>query len=249
MNPAFDHSFSERHREFDEAVSRYSPVLFRIALGRLRNVEDAEDAVQDALLSAHRHLSQFQGRSRLSSWLTRIVINTAGMKLRRRRPPRVVSLDHTSEADGATLADELVDGRQNPEAICAQTEMEEMLREALAHISLKLRVAFQMREMAGMSEREAAESLGLTKAALKARVARARAAIRTHIRKIHGEHVASDATLGRTAVFGPIRIASATRPADRLNSPARRQKSVAVSPDTKVSAIPSSNCYSSTLLA
>ena len=72
-----------RRGDFDGVASRYSPVLFRVALRGLRNVEDAEDAVQDALLSAYKHIGQFEGRSQFSPWLTRIVINTAGMKLRK----------------------------------------------------------------------------------------------------------------------------------------------------------------------
>lgn len=248
MNYVFDQSFSKRHREFDEAVSRSSPVLFRIALGRLRNVEDAEDAVQEALLSAHRHLGQFQGRSQLSSWLTRIVINTAGMKLRSLRRTEIVSLDQTPEAGGASLADELVDARQNPEAVCAQNEMEKILHKALAHLSPKLRVAFQIRLIAGLSNKEAAETLGLTTGALKSRVARAKAAISSYVDKIHEEHLANRALVSRTAK-GPIAIADSTRLANRVNSAQRRQERFAASIDTKVSAIPSSNCSSSTLLA
>ena len=81
MNSAADEIFSEHHREFESVAARYSPVLFGVALRRLRNVEDAEDAVQDALLSAYKHFDQFEGRSQLATWLTRIVINAAGMSL------------------------------------------------------------------------------------------------------------------------------------------------------------------------
>src|SRR5258708_23015731 len=74
--------FTSCQNDFEGAISRFSPMLFRVALRRLRNVEDAEDAVQDALLSAHKHIGQFEGRSQLSTWLTSIVSNAAGMKLR-----------------------------------------------------------------------------------------------------------------------------------------------------------------------
>src|ERR1700683_4035990 len=75
--------FADYRNDFEDAISRYSPTLIRVALRRLRNVEDAEDAVQDALLSAYKHIDQFQGRSKLSTWLTAIVSNVALMKLRR----------------------------------------------------------------------------------------------------------------------------------------------------------------------
>lgn len=170
------------HRiDLNGAASRYSSMLFRIALRRLRNVEDAEDAVQDALLSAYKHIDQFEGRSQLSSWLTRIVINATGMKLRSRPRQEIVSLDQAPGDGGATLANELVDPRPNPEIICAQAEMEETLRTALAQISPKLRVAFQMHEMAGLSTREAADTLRIKTTALKSRLKRARTALGLYV--------------------------------------------------------------------
>ena len=171
--------FAEQQIDLGGIASRYSPMLFRIALGRLRNVEDAEDAVQDALLSAHKHIGQFEGRSQLSSWLTRIVINASGMKLRSRPRQELVSLDQAREDGETTFANQVVDARPNPETICAQTEMEETVRAALDHISPKLRVAFEMREIAGFSTRETAYMLRIRTTALKSRLRRARAAIRS----------------------------------------------------------------------
>ena len=162
---------------FESEVSRHSPVLFRVALKRLRNVEDAEDAVQESLLSAYKCLGQFQGRSQFSTWLTRIVINTALMKLRKRSRYALVSLDQSEEHELVSPAEQIVDTKPNPEVTCAQTEMEEKLQEALASISPKLRVAFQMRELAGMSTRETANALGITVNTLKSRMLRARAAL------------------------------------------------------------------------
>jgi RNA polymerase sigma-70 factor (ECF subfamily) len=167
-------------------------VLFSIALLRLLNVEDAEDAVQDAFLSAYKNIGQFEGRSQLSSWLTRIVINAAGMKLRSRPRQEIVSLDRAPVDGEATLANELVDARPNPETICAQTEMEETLRSALDRVSPKLRVAFQLREIAGYSTREAAQALGVTTNTLKSRVSRARVAIGLHVRKVEAAKPADE---------------------------------------------------------
>ena len=168
-------------QDFEGEVSRHSPVLFRIALQRLRNVQDAEDAVQDALLSAHKCIGQFQGRSQFSTWLTRIVINTSLMKLRSRSRHELVSLDQSTESDDANPVPETVDARPNPEVTCAQTEMEEKLDEALRSISPKLRVAFQMRELAGMSTKETANALGISVNTLKSRMVRARAALNRHL--------------------------------------------------------------------
>lgn len=178
--------------DFGGVASRYSPMLFRIALRRLRNVEDAEDAVQDALVSAYKHIGSFEGRAQLSTWLTKIVINVAGMKLRSRPRQEIVSLDETRGEGETTLANELVDPRPNPESICAQAEMEATLRTALAQVSSKLRIAFQLREIAGFSTREAAQALGITTNTLKSRVPRARAAIGLHLRKVEAVKLADE---------------------------------------------------------
>src|SRR3984893_17307926 len=132
---------ADYQNDFEGAISRYSAILFRVALRRLRNIEDAEDAVQDALLSAHKHIGQFEGRSQLSTWLTRIVTNVSLMKLRRCPRHETLSLDQVRESDGATIASELKDSKPNAEAICAQAEMDEPLRRALARLSPKLRSA------------------------------------------------------------------------------------------------------------
>lgn len=168
---------ADYRNDFEGVISRYSPVLFRVALRRLRNVEDAEDAVQDALLSAYRHIGQFEGRSQLSTWLTSIVSNAAGMKLRRRSRRETLSLDDKQENEIAPLASELIDAGPSPEAICARTEMNETLRRALAQLSPKLRSAFQLRELAGLSTREAASTLGISTNVLKSRLSRARATL------------------------------------------------------------------------
>src|ERR1700674_357633 len=99
----------------ESLLSRYSPVLYRTALRQLHNPEDAEDAVQDALLSALKHIPQFEGRSQISTWLTRIVINSARMQLRRRSRETNISLEQTQEDENLVFADQFVDPRPSPE--------------------------------------------------------------------------------------------------------------------------------------
>jgi len=184
--------FADYRYDFEGVISRYSPVLLRVALRRLRNVEDAEDAVQDALLSAYKHIGQFEGRSQLSTWLTRIVVNTAGMKLRRRPGHETVSLDENQESDGATLAKELIDARANPETTCAQTEMHEALRLALAQLPVKLRSAFELRELTGLTTQEAADALGISTTSLKSRLTRARARLNLLLGEVIGTRRAAE---------------------------------------------------------
>jgi len=166
--------FASYQHDFEGAISRYSPVLFRVALKRLRNIEDD---VQGALLSAHKHTSQFEGRSQLSTWLTRIVTNVALMKLRRCSRHETLSLDQDHENEGTALAREIQDARPNPETIYAQAEMDESLRRGLVQLSPKLRRAIQVCELEGFSMQEAASVLGISKNTLKSRISRARAAL------------------------------------------------------------------------
>jgi RNA polymerase sigma-70 factor, ECF subfamily len=187
--------FAKYHKDLEGAISRYSPVLFRVALRRLRNIEDAEDAVQDALLAAHKHIGQFEGRSQLSTWLTKIVTNVALMKLRRHSRYETLSLGPDQENDDAALAHELIDAGPNPEAICARMETDETLRRALAQLTPNLRSAIQMRELEGLSTREAANALGISTNALKSRVSRARATLSSLLGEAFGTRPA-----GKTAL-------------------------------------------------
>jgi RNA polymerase sigma-70 factor (ECF subfamily) len=185
--------FADYQNDFEGLIPRYSPVLFRVALRRLRNVEDAEDAVQDALLSAYKHIGQFEGRSQLSTWLTRIVTNVSLMKLRRCSRHEMLSLDQNHENDGSVLASELMDVRPNPETICAQAEMDETVRQALRELSPKQRSAIQMCDLEGFSTREAANALGISTNTLKSRVSRARATLSLLLGEVIGTRPAGKA--------------------------------------------------------
>jgi RNA polymerase sigma-70 factor (ECF subfamily) len=198
MSATTNQLFAEQLNAFEGVISSYSPVLFRVALRRLRNVEDAEDAVQDALLSAYKHIGQFEGRSQLSTWLSSIVINTAGMKLRRHLHHETVSLDQYQENDGATFANKIKDSRPNPEAICAQTEMDGRLRQALAQLSPKLRNAIQMVDLDGFSTQEAATAVGISTNALKSRLSRGRAKLSLLLNEVIGRRPAAEAAAGPT---------------------------------------------------
>jgi RNA polymerase sigma-70 factor, ECF subfamily len=186
MSATANQVFADYPIALEDAISRYSPTLFRVALRRLRNIEDAEDAVQDALLSAYKHIDQFEGRSQLSTWLTTIVSNVALMKLRRYSRQEMLSLDQDQFSEGAALARELKDARPNPEKICAQAEMDEKLRRALDQLSPKQRSAIQMCDLDGFSVREAAHALGISTNTLKSRVSRARGSLGVLLRDVNG---------------------------------------------------------------
>jgi RNA polymerase sigma-70 factor (ECF subfamily) len=107
---------------FEELVRRYDRNVFRIAQHITQNREDAEDVVQDAFLKAYGNLNQFQGQSKFYTWLVRIAVNEALMKLRRRRPERMVSLDEDVKTEEDSLPREVADWSPNPEQQYSQAE-------------------------------------------------------------------------------------------------------------------------------
>jgi RNA polymerase sigma-70 factor, ECF subfamily len=164
---------SERAQELDSVVSRHLPMFYKRAFRFLGNMPDAEDAVQDALLSAYKHLGQFRGQAQLSTWLTTIVTNAALMKLRRR--DGYLSLDEEQGEDGFTFSERLPDSKPSPEEVSCTTEARDRLVEGAKQLSPKLRKTFQLRDIDGLTTKEAALVLGVPQGTVKAQLARARA--------------------------------------------------------------------------
>lgn len=154
--------------------ARHNRALYQTALRVLGNPEDAEDALQEGLLAAFRNLRRFEGRSQFSTWLTRIVINAALMRLRSQRARPAVSLDDDSREGELPLAERFADAGPSPEQAVEQRELRELLDENLDELSPLLRSAFVLREVEGLSTGEAARALGVTENTLKARLWRAR---------------------------------------------------------------------------
>jgi RNA polymerase sigma-70 factor, ECF subfamily len=171
-------------QELQSIVSTRSPALYRSAYRLLGNVADAEDAVQDALLAAYKHLDQFQGRSQMSTWLTTIVHNSARMQLRTRLRQPLVSLDESpGEGKEGSLSDCLADGGPNPEEECRQSELNKRLRHLTTQLSPTLLKTFQLRDVEGLSIRETAQLLGVPIGTVKAQLARARKKLKQLMRR------------------------------------------------------------------
>ena len=177
-------------QELTDVFARHSSRFHRIAMGHLRNAADAEDAVQDALLSALTHVHQFRGQAKMSTWLSTIVINSARMKLRRRfaRLATVrLTLDE-SDDPGLAIAEIVSDARPNPEQAYREREIEEILAHASLRLPPTLRRTFQLRSLEGLSIRETADLLGVPAGTVKAQLARARVKLRKAMAKSAGKH-------------------------------------------------------------
>jgi RNA polymerase sigma-70 factor (ECF subfamily) len=161
--------------EFQDAVSRHLPMLHKRAYRYLGNSNDVEDAVQDALLSAYKHLDQFKGSAKMTTWLTSIVTNSALTQLRRRPRHSHTSLDEPLALDqNSSVSDRLVDERPSAEDECATSELHEHLMQIVGELSPSLRKAIQLRDFEEMSTSEAAEILGVPEGTIKSWVSRAR---------------------------------------------------------------------------
>ena len=165
---------SQSTRKLGDVVARNLPMFTKRALRYLGNVPDAEDAVQDALLSAYKHLAQFRGQAQISTWLTAIVTNAALMQLRRRRDIHM-SIDQQHEEKGLALSERLPDSKPSPEEACFASEAHDRLLKGVNQLSPKLRRTFQLRDIDGLTTKETARVLGVPAGTVKAQVARARA--------------------------------------------------------------------------
>jgi RNA polymerase sigma-70 factor (ECF subfamily) len=177
-------NYGSAARELENVLSRRLPSYYKIAYRLLGNAADAEDAVQDALLAAHKHLGQFRGHSQMSTWLTTIVVNCARMQLRRRpRQIHVAIDDRIGEEQGYSVLERLADGGPNPEDECRNSELKACVRVFAAQLSPTLRRTFQLRDMDGLSISETAHILGVPSGTVKAQLARARAKLKDAMRR------------------------------------------------------------------
>jgi RNA polymerase sigma-70 factor, ECF subfamily len=167
---------------FETLVSRYERKIFRLAQNITQNREDAEDTMQEAFLKAYQHLGDFQGNSRFYTWLVRIAVNQALMKLRKRRP-NVVSLDEDIETGEESMPREVEDWGPSPEDRYEQSELGGILNETISDLDPSFRIVFQLRDIEELSTEETADVLGLSVPAVKSRLLRARLKLRQKLNK------------------------------------------------------------------
>jgi RNA polymerase sigma-70 factor (ECF subfamily) len=160
---------------FEELVRRHSRRVFGALVGIVGNMDDVRDATQEVFLKAFEHIDRFQGRSKFSTWLMSIAINTGTELLRRRKPSE--SLDEVEEDDGFRPR-QIQSWAENPEQVLATAQMRDLVREGILRLPQKYRIVVLLRDINQLSTEEAATALGLGVPALKARLLRARLMLR-----------------------------------------------------------------------
>ena len=165
---------------FETLMRRQNGRLFRIARSILGEDADAEDALQDAYLDAYRHIGQFQGGAQLGTWLTRIVINHALMRLRKqKRQATVVPFRHGEAKEPGSAEVDVADHRvESPASATLRAEIRHILERRIDALPLAYRTVFIMREVEDMTVTETAESLGIPPSTVRTRLFRARALLR-----------------------------------------------------------------------
>ena len=165
-------------RAFSELLQRYEGKIFRLALHITQNREDAEDVLQETFLKAYEHLDQFQGNSKFYTWVVRIAVNQALMKLRKRKSDRSVSLDDTIDTGEDTVSREIAAWDENPEERYGREELNDILTGAIDSLAPIYRAVFVLRDIDELSTEETAEALDLSVPAVKSRLLRARLQLR-----------------------------------------------------------------------
>ena len=163
---------------FGELVRRYEGKIFRLAQHVTQNREDAEDVLQETFMKAYEHLDQFQGNSKFYTWIVRIAVNQALMKLRRRKTDRSVSLDETIDTGEDTMVREIAAWDEDPEERFSRDELGGILDTAVQSLDPPYRSVFTLRDIDELSTEETAEALGLSVPAVKSRLLRARLQLR-----------------------------------------------------------------------
>lgn len=175
--------------EFARLVDAYYQVIYRLAVKILGNPQDAEDILQETFIKAFRYLPDFNGRSRLSTWLYRIATNEALMLIRRRKPD-AISIDEPRDGDEQEQEPlQIVDWCCMPEQEMLSSESREYLDQAIESLPTSLRVVFVLRDIEGLSTLETGEVLNLSETAVKTRLSRARLRLREELTRYYGDRI------------------------------------------------------------
>lgn len=166
------------NRAFADLAKHYEAKIFRLAQHITQNREDAEDVLQETFLKAYEHLDQFQGNSKFYTWIVRIAVNQALMKLRRRKADKSVSLDEDIDTGEGTVTREIAAWDEDPEQQFSREELGEILNTSVESLAPAYRSVFVLRDVDDLSTEETAEALDISVPAVKSRLLRARLQLR-----------------------------------------------------------------------
>ena len=195
---------------FEEMIVASRQKFLATAKAILRNKEDAEDAIQNAILSGYLHLPGFEGRSALRTWFTRIVINAALMIRRKQKLPWMSAQQETNNSDDDLQMERIRSSEPDPEMVYAELETFQHINEAIGKMKPDLRRVYTLAYRDEMSGLEARALLGVSSAAFKSRLLRARRQLLKQVQQIRVARVRTAASC--FADKNPFRPLAATKP-------------------------------------
>lgn len=167
--------------ELARMVELYSEPIYRLGLKMLGSEQDAEDVLQETFMKALRSIREFEGRSSISTWLYRIAMNEIFLTLRKRKPIEEPLDGYDSDGEEPEKPREIIDWCCLPENELMTAEVRETMNQAIEKLSPALRSVFILRDMNHLSVKETAEALGISEAAVKTRLLRARLQLREEL--------------------------------------------------------------------
>ena len=180
---------------FEEIITRYESKVMSLALRFTRNQEDAEEVMQDVFTTVYRKIDGFRGQSAFSSWLYRIVVNAAFMKLRKRKQSQTVSMDDLSPAIKQYCVDRETFNGAYSQNIAISHEMQSVIQNAVNRLPDQYRAVFVLRDVDGLSNQETGEILNLSIPAVKSRLHRSRIMLRKKLQRYYEDYTGNKAVI------------------------------------------------------
>ncbi|MEY4669486.1 MAG: hypothetical protein RL518_2185 [Pseudomonadota bacterium] len=180
---------------FEEIISRYESKVMSLALRFTRNQEDAEEVMQDVFTTVYRKIDGFRGQSAFSSWLYRIVVNAAFMKLRKRKQTQTVSIEDISPAIKQYCIDRETFNGSHSQNIAISHEMQSVIQNAVNRLPDQYRAVFVLRDVDGLSNQETGEILNLSIPAVKSRLHRSRIMLRKKLQRYYEDYTGNKAVI------------------------------------------------------
>lgn len=180
---------------FEEIIARYESKVMSLALRFTRNQEDAEEVMQDVFTTVYRKIDGFRGQSAFSSWLYRIVVNAAFMKLRKRKQNQTVAMDDLSPAIKQYCIDKDCLNGSYTQNIAVSHEMQAVIQNAVNRLPDQYRAVFVLRDVDGLSNQETGEILNLSIPAVKSRLHRSRIMLRKKLQRYYEDYTGNKAVI------------------------------------------------------
>ena len=168
---------------FEFIVHKYESRVYNHCMKFLNNMEDVEDALQETFLQSYRAIGSFRGEAAFSTWLLKIATNNCLMKLRKRKRVDLVSIDKPIEFNGSKINREIMDWSLNPSLMCGHDEIREVLDKLIGELPEDKRIVLVLKDVEGFSNIEISHTLGMSVAAVKSRLHRARLIMRDELTK------------------------------------------------------------------